>query len=178
MIIGCQNDKTININNSEKYKGYLSYKKGLDLHYLTSYSEGVDCAKRNNLPIFLQFTGHGCVGDDEFINYLVNSKKIRKALNNDFVTIILYVDERKKLNEFGQIYNLQLEENSIERIKRSKTIGSLNASIQMDKFQSNRQPMYILMTDEKELLIEPFEYVSRDKNKFLNKLKEGLKNLE
>jgi hypothetical protein len=173
-IISCQNGATTNSNNTEKYKGYSSYIKDSDLHFLTNYQEGLECAKQNNFPIFLLFTAHG-LGDNEFSSHLVNSKRIRKILNNKCVTVILYVDDNQKLSDSLQVRNLELQDKSIEAIKEKNTIGALNAFIQIDKFQSNNQPFYVLMTSEEEQIIEPSGYTSRDEKKFFSRLSEGLK---
>ncbi len=172
-LVGCQQKETITPENTEKYKGYSSYRKVYDLHTLANYQEGLACAKKSNLPLFLQFTGHGCVGYDEFQHHLIKSKKIRKTLNNNFITVILYVDDRRELENLDQIYELGLSEESIESIENKKKIGTLNARIQVEKFQSNSQPLYVLMTDEAKEIIKPFGR-TKDETFFLDKLNEGL----
>ena len=145
------------------------------MNVLNDYFEGLDCAKASERPIFLYFSAYG-LGYDEFHNDLIYAEKIKKLLNDNFITIILYVDDRKKLTEIDTL-NIDKEAHPkefIECIKKSKTIGSIYINLQNVRYRSNSQPLYAIIDGEGNDLMPPFEYQRRNVDSFYNKLKIGL----
>ena len=67
------------------------------INIYTDYEKGLACAKENNYPILLHFTGYGCVGYPVFRLDIIHNKKIEKLLREEFLVISLYVDSPKKL---------------------------------------------------------------------------------
>ena len=142
-----------------------------------NFLKGIELSKELNKPIFLHFTGYGCVGYNEFYNDLITSREIQEKLNEEFVTIELYVDDKRKI-QIGDTLNLhkiEFSDEGVERIKKSKTIGNINAAIQIDWLKSNSQPTYLVLDTERNILVEPFGYTKRNRKYFLAKLDEGLK---
>jgi len=138
--------------------------------------KGIEKGRELNKPIFICFTGYACIGYDEFKYDFITSKQIQKKLNEDFVSVLLHVDDKKLIDKKDTI-NLEKElfrNHSAERIRKSKNIGNINAAIEIELFHQNSQPLYVILNPEKEVLIEPFGYSRRDRKLFLTKLEEGL----
>lgn len=142
-----------------------------------NFLKGIELSKELNKPIFLHFTGYSCVGYNEFYNDLITSRKIQERLNKEFITIELYVDDKGEIeiSDTLNLHKIKFSEDGIERIKKSKTIGNINAAIQIDWLKSNSQPTYLIIDAERNILVEPFGYTKRNRKYFLTKLDEGLK---
>lgn len=141
-----------------------------------NFLKGIKLGKELNKPIFIHFTGHGVVGYNEFYNDLITSTEIQKKLNEEFVTIELYVDDSREI-QIGDTLNLHkidFSDEGRERIKKSKTIGNINIAIQLDWLNSISQPTYVIIDTERNILVEPFGYTKRNRNFFIAKLDEGL----
>ena len=96
--------------------------------------------------------------------------EVFRLLNEEYVIISLYVDDRKLLPEEDQ-FDFKY---SNGRIKRIKTIGEKWATFQSLNFEVASQPYYILMTADKTLLNTPIQYT--DEATYSNWLKIGLEN--
>ncbi len=138
---------------------------------------GIEKAKEFDKPIFLYFSCYGCMANDEFNKELIESDEIKRKLNDNFITIILHVDDTTSLNNLvvdnyknitigtiGGIQNINLKDR-----------GHLNSYIQKQLFGQFYQPMYVIITNSLEVLVKPFGYTKGDKKFFLDKLEEGLK---
>jgi len=149
----------------------------IQLNQFYDYSQGIEEAKKQDKPILLYFTAYGTMAYDEFKRDLINSEQIRSTLNNYFITIFLYVDDRAELTEI-EIQNfdkLQLQETFKKKLLTAKTKGQMNSIIQLAMVDKFFQPMYLILNTKKEILIEPFGYTRRNKEYFLNKLAAGLR---
>ena len=134
------------------------------------YDQALACAKAQNRPIFLDFTGHGCVNCREMEANVWSDPRVKKMLRNDFVILALYVDDKAGLPQ---------EEWYVSKYdgKEKKTIGRKNADFQISNFATNAQPYYCLMGHDGELLMKPRAY-DLDKDAFVDFLEEGLKNFK
>ena len=132
------------------------------------YDQAVACAKAQNKPIFIDFTGHGCVNCREMEANVWSDPRVKEMLRNDYILCALYVDDKASLPE---------EEWYVSSYdgKQKKTIGRKNADFQISKFNTNAQPYYCLMGTDGELLVNPRAY-DLDKDAFVNFLKEGIEN--
>lgn len=115
------------------------------------YKQGLAYAKKVNKPIFIDFTGHGCVNCREMEARVWSDPMVLKRLQKDFVVIALYVDDRTKLPE-EEWYTSDFDQ------KVKKTIGTQNADFQIRKFNRNAQPYYVLLDHDGKLLATPREY--------------------
>ena len=79
---------------------------------------------------------------------------IYKRLNEDYVLISLYVDDRKELPEEDQF----IYETANGTKKKIKTVGNKWATLQTETFQNNSQPFYAIISPEGELLNNPVGY--------------------
>ncbi|MCU0444820.1 MAG: thioredoxin family protein [Microscillaceae bacterium] len=130
------------------------------------YKEGLAYAKKVNKPIFIDFTGHGCVNCREMEARVWSNPEVLKRLNNDYVVIALYVDDRTELPEkewFTSTYDKKVK----------KTIGAQNADFQIVKYNNNAQPYYCLLDHQGKLLVSPKAYDLNPDN-FVEFLDKGL----
>jgi thiol:disulfide interchange protein len=111
------------------------YAKGMKLpHGLKGYFEyqqALACAREKRIPLFIDFTGHGCVSCREMEANVWSDPEVLKVLNNDYLIVALYVDDRTPWID------------STSQIK--KTLGDINYEIQATKFGTNAQPYYVLL---------------------------------
>lgn len=132
---------------------------------------------KSKKPIFLHFTCYGCVGYNELYNDLITSREILNILNEEFVTIELYIDDNSRIhsNDTFNLHKVKFSQEGREKIKNAKTIGNINAVIEADWLKRNTQPLYLITDSELNILVEPFGYTKKNAVFFLAKLDEGLK---
>ena len=129
------------------------------------YEQALACAKAQNKPLYVDFTGHGCVNCREMEANVWSDPRVLKMLREDYIIVALYVDDKTKLPEEEWVMGGDG--------KMKKTIGRKYADFQITKFGTNAQPYYCLMGHNGELLHEPRAY-NLDKDGFVQFLKEGL----
>lgn len=133
------------------------------------YEQALACAKAQNKPLYVDFTGHGCVNCREMEANVWSDPRVLQMLRDDFIIVALYVDDKTKLPEDEWVVGGDG--------KMKKTIGRKYADFQITKFGTNAQPYYCLMGHNGELLHEPRAY-NLDKDGFVQFLKEGLENFK
>ncbi len=151
-----------------KYSDFLHLPHGLEGYF--DYEQGLACAKKLDKPIFIDFTGHGCVNCREMEANVWSDPKVIKMLRDDFVIIALYVDDKTRLPKEEWI-------KSSHDGKMKKTVGKKFADFQISRFNVNAQPYYILLDTNGEMLVSPRSY-DLDVNEFLDFLKRGIKEFE
>jgi thiol:disulfide interchange protein len=132
-----------------KYADFLHLPHGLEGFF--DYEQGMACAKKLNKPVFIDFTGHGCVNCREMEANVWSDPKVLSLLQNEFVIIALYVDDKTELPE-----NEWITSSYDGKVK--KTIGKKYADFQISKFNVNAQPYYVLLDHNGELLAAPRAY--------------------
>jgi thiol:disulfide interchange protein DsbD len=147
-----------------KYSDYLHLPHGLEGYF--DYEQGLACAKSLNKPVFIDFTGHGCVNCREMEANVWADPKVLKKLQNDFVIIALYVDDKTALPESEWIQ-------SKHDGKMKKTLGKKFADLQITRFNVNAQPYYVLLDSNGDLLVQPKSY-DLDVDKFVDFLDAGI----
>ena len=146
------------------HKDNLKLPHGLKGYF--DYSQAIKCAKEKNKPIFIDFTGHGCVSCREMEANVWSDPEVLKKLNNDYLIVALYVDDKMELPK-EQWYESTYDH------KTKKTIGALNTDIQIRKFQNNAQPFYILLDPfTEQVLVQPRGY-NLDVDNFIDFLESG-----
>jgi len=146
-------------------------KKGAHgLVMFTDYNEGLAYAQKNNKPVFLDFSGLGCVNCKKMEADVWSDSRILKILRNDYVIISLYVDDRTDLPENEQyISNLGGKERKI------RTVGQKWSDLQATRFGVNSQPYYVLLDNNGNKLVEESFSYNSDADAFLAFLESGLK---
>ncbi|QIP11989.1 DUF255 domain-containing protein [Spirosoma aureum] len=132
-----------------KYANLFHFPRGLQGFF--DYKQGLAYAKKVNKPVFIDFTGHGCVNCREMEARVWSDPAVMSRLQNDFVLIALYVDDKTELPE-SDWYTSTYDQ------KVKKTIGGQNADLQITKYNNNAQPHYCLVNSDGKLLVAPKNY--------------------
>ena len=141
----------------------------LGFNCFKDFNKGLEYAKENNKPILLDFTGWACVNCRRVEENIWTDPNVFDLINENFVLISLYVDDRKKLKLTDQ---LDLKYKS-GKIKEIRTIGDKSATIQALNFKSASQPYYVLLDPNLKILNSPIQYTSKEV--YQNWLEEGLR---
>lgn len=132
------------------------------------YDLGMEYARLNGKPVMLDFTGYGCVNCRKMETAVWTDPKVSDLINNDYVLITLYVDNKTPLTE-----NVKIVENGTERTLR--TVGDKWSYLQRVKFGANAQPFYILLDNQGKPLNKSYAY-NEDIPKYIEFLQTGLEN--
>lgn len=147
-----------------KHGDILHLPHGLEGYF--DYEQALSCAEKQQKPIFIDFTGHGCVNCREMEARVWSDPRVLKKLREEFVLVALYVDDKTELPESEWI-------TSTYDGKVKKTIGKKYADFQISRFNINAQPYYVLLDAKGELLV-PAKAYDLDVDKFLEFLDSGL----
>ena len=132
------------------------------------FDAGMEYAKRNGKPVMLDFTGYGCVNCRKMELAVWTDQKVSKLIQDDYVLITLYVDNKTPLPE-----HIKVTENGKERTLR--TLGDKWSYLQRVKFGANAQPFYVLIDNDGNPLNKSYSF-DEDVNKYVDFLETGLKN--
>jgi thiol:disulfide interchange protein DsbD len=160
--------KTKETCETPKYHDFLHLPHGLEGYF--DFDQALECAKEQNKPIFIDFTGHGCVNCREMEANVWSNPQVLKILKDEYIVLALYVDDKTQLPEDEWI-------TSIYDGKVKKSIGKKYADLQITLFGVNAQPFYVLMGQNGEVLAQPRAY-DLDVDAFVNFLKTGLENFK
>lgn len=145
------------------------YDDKFDLPYgLTGYydlEQGLACARERNMPVFIDFKGHACSNCKEMEAKVWSDPGVLKRLNENFVIIALYCDDRTKLPEKEWIV-------SEFDGKVKTTIGQVNTTHEIEMFGTNTQPLYVIADHEGNPLVEPMGH-NLDIQEYIEWLDEG-----
>ena len=133
----------------------------------TDYEQGMAAAAAASKPVFLDFTGFGCVNCRKMEAAVWTDPSVADKLNKDYVLISLFVDDKRPLPEPIEV----TEENGETRTLR--TIGDKWSYLQRYKFGSNTQPFYVCVDPQGNALSGSFSY-KEDVPAFLDFLDGGL----
>ena len=132
------------------------------------FDAGMEFAKQNGKPVMLDFTGYGCVNCRKMELAVWTDSKVSDLIQNDYVLITLFVDDKTPLPE-----HIKVMENGKETTLR--TIGDKWSYLQRTKFGANAQPFYVLIDNEGKPLNKAYKY-DEDINQYVDFLQTGLKN--
>ena len=132
------------------------------------YDLGMEYARLHNKPVMLDFTGYGCVNCRKMELAVWTDPTVSKIINDDYVLITLYVDNKTPLSE-----PVKIMENGTERTLR--TVGDKWSYLQRVKFGANAQPFYVLIDNEGKPLHKSYAY-NEDIPKYIEFLRTGLEN--
>jgi len=131
-------------------------------------------AKELNKPILIDFTGWACVNCRKMEESVWTVDAIKKRLEEDFVLVSLYVDDKIELPKDQQgIFEYKISDGNTKK-KKIKTIGNKWATFQTQVFNNNSQPYYVMLSPDGELLGNPVGYTPEVED-FANFLDCGLK---
>lgn len=179
MIPGLTNTKYANLKLLSGFPPPMSYsyykqetKNNLELHSFKDWDEGLAYAKKHNKPILLDFTGWACVNCRKMEENVWTVPEVFNLINDNYVLISLYVDDKRELPE-DQQFDFDKGNGNIKKIK---TIGGKWATFQTVNFQTASQPYYLLLSPELEMLNTPKEYTNTAD--YQQWLETGLKNFK
>jgi thiol:disulfide interchange protein DsbD len=136
------------------------------------YQLALERAKRENKPIFVDFTGYACVNCRKMEEHVWIEPEVLEKLANDFIVVSLYVDDREELpKELQETYSYEV--NGIKKNKEIKTVGDRWAAFEIATFNSNAQPLYAIVSPDERLMNGTVGYTP-DKNEYLQWLNCGL----
>ena len=115
------------------------------------YDLGMEYARQHGKPVMLDFTGYGCVNCRKMELAVWTDSKVSDIINNDYVLITLYVDNKTPLSS-----PVKVTENGRERTLR--TVGDKWSYLQRVKFGANAQPFYVLIDNEGRPLNKSYSY--------------------
>lgn len=130
------------------------------------YETGMADAKRKGKPVMIDFSGYACVNCRKMENSVWLNPKVKQMLEEDYVLITLYVDDKAKLPQV-----IEVKENG--RTRKLKTIGDKWSYLQRSKFGANAQPFYVLLDNEGKPLGPSYAY-NEDVPKYIKFLQDGL----
>jgi thiol:disulfide interchange protein DsbD len=115
------------------------------------YEQALACAKAQDKPLFIDFTGHGCVNCREMEAKVWSDPAVLKLLKEKFVVVALYADDKTLLSEEKWV------ESKVDG-KTKKTIGDINLDFQICNFGESAQPLYTTLDSKENLLQNPVGY--------------------
>ncbi|MDO4512080.1 MAG: cytochrome c biogenesis protein CcdA [Bacteroidales bacterium] len=115
------------------------------------FDEGMKAAAAQGKPVFVDFSGYGCVNCRKMEGAVLDEADVKKTISEEFVTIKLMVDDKTPLPQ-----PITVEENG--RQTTLTTVGDKWSYLQRHKFSSNSQPYYVVLNTQGELLSGPFAY--------------------
>lgn len=152
-----------------KYSEYLHSPHGI--HSYFDYDEAVACAREQKKPLFIDFTGHGCVNCRKMEEKVWSDPKVLALLKEKYIVVSLYVDDKKIQLSPSEYFQSRSSGKTI------KTLGDKNAELQEYYFGKSTQPLYCLLNSDEELLQPAYgaDYFQFKVEPFVDFLQEGLK---
>lgn len=132
------------------------------------YDLGMSYARQHGKPVMLDFTGYGCVNCRKMELAVWTDNRVSDLINNDYVLITLYVDNKTPLPA-----PMKVVENGKERTLR--TVGDKWSYLQRVKFGANAQPFYVLIDNDGQPLNKSYSY-DEDIPAYIDFLETGLEN--
>ncbi len=133
----------------------------------TNYEEGMAAAKAQGKPVLLDFTGFGCVNCRKMEASVWTDPQVASKLENDYVLISLFVDDKTPLAE-----PIEITDDSGQR-RTLRTVGAKWSWLQSHKFGSNTQPFYVALDNDGNPLTGAYSY-KEDVHAYLDFLNKGL----
>lgn len=147
-----------------KYGDFLHLPHGLKGYF--DYEQARACATEQNKPLFIDFTGHGCVNCREMEANVWSDARVLKLLREEFVIVALYVDDKTEIAEEEWV-------KSTRDGKIKKTLGRKYADFQVTRYNTNAQPYYVINDDDENQLL-PARAYNLNADEFVVFLKKGI----
>lgn len=147
-----------------KYGDFLKLPHGLSGFF--DLEEAQAHAAKVGKPIFVDFTGHGCVNCREMEARVWSDPRVLEILKRDYVLCALYSDDKKQVPEEHWVVNANG--------KVLKTLGKINSNLALTRYGINAQPYYVLEDNDGRQLVEPRGY-NLDVESFILWLEEGVR---
>ena len=161
-----ENSNSSRSNSAVKYSEFLKLPLGLTGFF--DFEEAKAYAQQVGKPLFIDFTGHGCVNCRKMEEYVWSDPAVLSILKNDYVIVALYCDDKTELPE-KKWYVSKVDG------QEKKSLGDQNLDFQISRFNSNAQPHYVLLDPRKDgdPMVPPVAF-DADINHFISFLKKGI----
>ena len=136
----------------------------------TDFEAGMAAARAEGKPVFVDFTGFGCVNCRKMEAAVWTDPRVADKLKNDFVLISLFVDDKTPLAEPYEVTDEQ------GNTKTLRTVGAKWSYLQSHKFGANAQPFYVMLDPVTGRPLTGSRAYDEDIDKYLDFLNTGLKN--
>ena len=146
-----------------KYGDVLKLPLGLEGFFDLAEAEAY--AAKVDKPLFVDFTGHGCVNCREMEARVWSDPRVLELLRNEYVIVALYADDKLKVDESDWV--------TTDTGKVLKTLGKINSYYALKTYGVNAQPYYVLQGRNGEPLVEPRGY-DLDVDAFVQFLRSGV----
>ena len=117
------------------------------------YDEALAAGKKTGKPVLLDFTGHSCINCRKMEKAVLNHPDILRDLKDNFIVASLYVDDSSPLPA-GEQYNSKLDG------KLMKTLGDKNLDLELMRFNSVMQPLYVFVDGDGNVIENAGGYVN------------------
>ena len=141
--------------------------KNVEAKYL-SFEEGMAAAQAQGKPVLIDFTGYGCVNCRKMEAAVWTDPRVADKLNNQFVLISLFVDDKTPLKEPFEVTDEQ------GKTKTLRTVGAKWSYLQSHKFGANAQPFYVIVDPATGKPLSGSRGYDEDINQYLEFLNNGL----
>ena len=138
---GSQATESSEQNSDALYSDFLELPLGLTGYF--DFEQAKAAALKANKPLFIDFTGHGCVNCRKMEEYVWSDPAVLQRLKNDYVVVALYCDDKTELPA-EKWYTSKVDG------QEKKTLGDQNLDFQISRFNSNAQPHYVLLDPRKD----------------------------
>ena len=133
----------------------------------TDFDQALAAARAEGKPLFVDFTGYGCVNCRKMEAAVWTDPRVAELLTKDYVLVSLFVDDKTPLEQPIEVTDAQ------GRHKTLRTVGARWSYLQSTRFGANAQPYYIILdTDGRQLL--PSRAYDEDVSAYLDFLQRGL----
>lgn len=164
-VSGIGNNNKPDDNIAPRYENNFKLPHGLKGYF--DYQQALSVSAKLNKPVFIDFTGHGCVNCRKMEEFVWVDSRILKLLREEFIIAALYVDDHK----------IRLEEEDYYKSADGNVLtmmGDKNFTIQTGVYKTNGQPFYYIVDSEGRSLIPPRGGYNPDIEAFLKFLQDGL----
>ncbi len=145
--------------------------KVVEAEYL-DYESGIAAARAQNKPIFIDFTGFGCVNCRKMEASVWADARVADKLNNDYVLISLYVDDKTPLKEPMVVTDAQGNQKTL------RTVGAKWSYLQSHKFGANAQPFYVALDPTTGKPLTGSRGFNEDVQAYMDFLNQGIRNFK
>jgi thiol:disulfide interchange protein DsbD len=168
-VLGANGSTATTASNDSAPKSDVKYGDVLELPYglpgFFDLEEAEAYAKKVGKPLFVDFTGHGCVNCREMEARVWSDERVLDLLRNEYVIVALYADDKLPVDEKDWV--------TTDAGKVLKTLGKINSYYALKTYGVNAQPYYVLQGKDGKPLIEPRGY-NLDVDAFVDFLQRGV----
>ena len=134
------------------------------------YESGMAVARAQGKPVFIDFTGYGCVNCRKMEASVWADARVADKLKNDYVLISLYVDDKTPLKEPMVVTDEQYKQRTL------RTVGAKWSYLQSHKFGANAQPFYVALDPATGKPLTGSRGFNEDVSAYMDFLNQGLRN--